>query len=402
MQKSYFGSITPVSSNAVGSANVAGTRFQNISNPYANLPRTQTPWDRLVNWFGFRSGYDKAQEQYNLAGAEYNAQLEQLASEEAYNSPSQQAARMRQAGLNPDLTGVSGEPASEFDNQQQSPDINAGIDLNPLDLIKTIGSGFMNTFTGVIGLLQDINLLHQSKIATDEKDLDYLDKMIKVFQTSNPLFEVPSSDGSVTSVNLKEKNPTIFHSSGMTKRFNKFRQSAFDSLLGLTSHYNSYDDFAKSAQSLGTSMSMPWFNGFAGLSAKDVADFLKPLSRAQLDLMFAQTKAENSKAYKEFNQNAYEGDAYAKLQADPAASSALAGSIKSGNEADIAENAARSSIAPLTVTKNKIIGRMISSIDRIPDRNLGTTILKFFLINQLSSGMNPLGTVSKVATSLLK
>lgn len=393
-----------LSSNTVGSANVAGTRFENISNPYSSLPRQKTGWDKFLNWLGFRSGYDKAQEQYNLAGAEYNAQLEQLASEEAYNSPLQQAARMREAGLNPDLTGVSGEPASEFDNQQQSPDVSVGTDVNPLDVVKSIGSAFMSTMSGTIALLNDVNLLKQAKIATDEKDLDFGSKMIQFFKDTDSYFRDPddvNDDGSLNPY-LKVNNVgmTLFHSNRNRKRFIDFRDKVSGSLLDLTTGNKSYDDFAKSAESLGFSMSQPWFNGF-GLTAKDVADFLRPLSRAQMDLMFAQAKAENSKAYKEYHENAYQGDAYAKLSNDPEAAASLAESIKSGNVADIAENQARQSIAPLTVTKNRIIGKMISSIDKIPNKNIGTTILKFFLINSLSgfnagSGLSAVSNVAKV------
>lgn len=401
MIKGYSGSTEPMSKNTVGTANVAGTRFENISNPYSSMPRVQTGWDRFVNWLGFRSGYDKAQEQYNLAGAEYNAQLEQLASEEQYNSPLEQAQRMRQAGLNPDLTGVAGEPASTFDNQQERPDVSAGLDLNPLDVVSSIGQGFMSTITGTVALLNDMNLLRQAKIATDQKDLDFGKSMLQFYKDSASYLEEPDSLDSLSVSQLGEKHPTLFHSSRMVRRFNKFRRSAQDSLLGLTTQYKSYDEFAKYAESLGRSMSQPFFSGFGALSAKDVADFLKPLSRAQLDLTFAQLKADNAKAYKDYHQNAVTGDAYAKLDNSEFANT-LAESIESGTKADIAENNSRSSIAPLTVTKNKIVGKMISAIDSIPDRNIGTTILKFFLVNQLSNGLDGSGlkTVANLATKL--
>lgn len=397
MLKGFSGSYEPLSKNTVGKANVAGTRFESISNPYAELPRVQTGWDRFLNWLGFRSGYDKAQEQYNLAGAEYNSQLEQLASEERYNSPIEQASRMREAGLNPDLSGLSGEPASEFDNQQQSPDISGVNDVQPFDIIKGIGSSFMSTLSGTIALLNDVNLLKQAKIATDEKDLDFGSKLIQFFKDTDSYFRSPSDvqdDGSLNPRYLVHNSGmTLFHSKRNRNRFNKFRDRVSGSLLELTTSNKSFDDFAKSAESLGSSMSQPWFSSF-GLTAKDIADFLRPLSRAQIDLMFAQTKAENSKAYKDYHENAYQGDAFAKLSNDPEASSSLADSIKSGNLADISENVARQSLAPLTVTKNRIIGHMIKSIESIPDKNIGTTILKFFLVNSLS-GFNA-GSISNL------
>lgn len=403
--KFYSGSHEPASSPVGTVSSVAdqvkGTRFEDVlnANPYQDLPRQQTGWDRFVNWLGFRSGYDKAQEQYNLASSEYQAQVAQLASEEQYNSPSAQAMRMRQAGLNPDLTGLSVEPASEFDNQQESPDVSGINELNPLDIISTIGRGFVSTITGTVGLLNDLNLLNQSRIATDQKDLEFGKQMIDFFEHSNSFMTGLSGNPfNVIVSNLNEHNPSIFHSSRMAKRFNKFRQSASDSLLGLTTQYKTYDDFLKHAESFGKSMSQPFFSGFGSLSAYDVAQFLKPLSKAQFDLNMAQIKADNAKAYKDYHQNAVTGDAYAKLD-DPNSgfASSLAESIQSGVSAETAENRARSSIAPLEVTKNKIIGRMLNQIESIPDKNIGTTILKFFLVNQLSSGIHPLDNASSLA-----
>lgn len=403
MQKAYLGSTEPISKNTVGSANVAGTRFENISNPYSELPRSQTPWDRLVNWFGFRSGYDKAQEQYNLAGAEYNAQLEQLASEEKYNSPAEQAQRMREAGLNPDLTGVSGEPASEFDNQQESPDVSAGLDFNPLDIINSIGHGFIGTISGTIGILQDMNLLNQSRIALDSKDLEFSNQMIDFFKNSDSYFRSQydvSDNGDLdftVSAPLLGKRSPLFHSNAARKRFNKFRGQAENSLLGLTQQFKSYDDFLKSATDFGTSLSKPYISGFASLTPSDIAQVLRPLSKAQFDLTLAQVKADNAKAYKDYHKDGFEGDAYADLNNNPNNAKAFSESLSSGFKADTAENQARQSIAPLTVTKNKIIGRMLNQIEAIPDKSIGMSILKFFLVNQLSQDISPLQSASTLA-----
>lgn len=398
MLKGYF-DVSPKSTNTVGSANVSGTRFQNISNPYSEMPRTQTPWDRLLNWFGFRSGYDKAQEHYNLAGAEYNSQLEQLASEEAYNSPAQQAARMRSAGLNPDLTGVSGEPASEFDNQQTPPDISAGTDVNPIDVIGNVASGFLSTISGTIGILSDVNLLNQARIATGTKDLEFAGKMLQFFKDSDSFFRSQDEDteGNVVTT-LLGKNSPLFHSSRSIKRFNQVRNSAENSLMGLTARYKSYDDFAKQASDFGKTLSQPYISGFGSLSAKEIADFLKPLSKAQYDLTMAEIKASNASAYKTYHKEAVEGDAYAKLDSPQSGySDDLARSIQEGTKADIAESGARLSLAPLEVTKNRIYEKMYRTISNIPDKSLGSTILKFFLMNQLSQGFNPLKTASNLA-----
>lgn len=398
---------TPVLTNNKPS-NIEGTRFEDIQNPYVNNPRQKTNWDKFINWLGFRSGYDKSMEQYQLASDEYNAQLSQLASEEKYNSPLEQAQRMREAGLNPDLTGVSGEPASEFDNQQESPDVSVGTDVNPLDVVSTIGKSFISTISGTMALLQDINLFRQSRIATDEKDLDYASKMIDFFNKSDSYFHDQSDssdDGNLNAslvTHILGNNSPLFHSKRSVKRFNSFRGKAVDSLLGLSTEFKSYEDFAKSAESFGKTLSQPWMSNFGSLTPKDIADFLKPLSKAQFDLIHAQVKADNAKAYKDYNKEGFEGDVYGELNKDLSNSKTVAQSISTGAAADVAENQARQSIAPLKVTQAHIYERMLNAINSIPDRNIGTTILKFFLANQLSSGLGSgIGSAVKAVGKLL-
>lgn len=390
-----------LSKNTVGSANVQGTRFANISNPYAEMPRQRTAWDKLLNWFGFRSGYDKAQEQYNLAGAEYNAQLEQLASEEAYNSPMQQAQRMRQAGLNPDLTGVSGEPASEFDNQQNPPDISAG-DEDAWNVISGIGKGIIGALTGGVSFLGDLASLKQIQIANDKGDLELGKGLVEFLKTTEP-FNHSSEDNMVPVVNDAGFARRFFGSERNVRRFANLRKNASDTLLGLTNQYASFNDFADQQEKFARNASQPYYGGFSREGTFAMIDVLRPLQKAMFDEMQGQVKALISQHYKDYHKSAYEGDAYATLSGDKSASASLAESIKTGTEADTAENQARRSIAPLKIDQARIYKRMLDAIQQIPDKGIGTTVMKFLLTNQIfqsSAGLN-IGSVAKVASKLL-
>lgn len=89
------------------------------NNPYKQMRYTQSFWDKMKEIFGFRSDRQAFEdEQFNNAQL-YGAQILQNAREEQYNSPEEQAARMRSAGINPDLQdgAVSPGEATEFDNQ---------------------------------------------------------------------------------------------------------------------------------------------------------------------------------------------------------------------------------------------------------------------------------------------
>lgn len=384
MLKGYSGSFEPLSKNTVGKANVAGTRFENISNPYAEMPRVQTGWDRLLNWFGFRSGYDKAQEQYNLAGAEYNAQLEQLASEEQYNSPVEQAARMREAGLNPDLTGVSGESASEFDNQQQSPDVSVGAG------ISDIANTFMSALSGSMALFKDFASLKQIQGMIDAQDYDNAGKLLDVFQKTDPLFHAYGEPSD--SVSGRYSSPLIQHLFGSKRnrsRFDKLRNEAVDTLLGYTTDYKSFDEFYKSAESFGETSSKPYMSGvFPGVSMWTVSHAMKPLSQAIYDMNMAQMEAIQKGAQ-------YESKVSDRKLEDGTAD-VEAGAVRAGFEAETAEAGVRKQLAPLKIDQTKIYGSMLKQLNKMAqDGDLFAGLLGM-LLGSKTLGAPSFGPVSQL------
>lgn len=96
----------PAGTSYVGGVQSNGNLI-NYDNPYADALRSgdylngQNAWDWMTG---------KLDKQYTKAAIEYEAQMQmwqhQFNAQNAYNSPAAQAARMRAAGLNPDLQGV--------------------------------------------------------------------------------------------------------------------------------------------------------------------------------------------------------------------------------------------------------------------------------------------------------
>ena len=84
----------------------------------------------------------RARYQEDLARLLYVAQIEQENRMNEYNSPSAQAARMRAAGLNPDLQGVENHGATNV----------AGYQGNPLDGVPTN----MDIFNNIIGVVSSV------------------------------------------------------------------------------------------------------------------------------------------------------------------------------------------------------------------------------------------------------
>lgn len=131
-----------------------GALYQN--NPYRNYQYTPSFWDRIGSAINSRVGFNMiktnqmkvADEMANNA-AVTDAQIAEIQREEMYNSAGENAQRMREAGINPDLqmSGVTGGEASPFDNQATS----AMPDFSGPD------SGDMPNFVrGLVGLIPSV------------------------------------------------------------------------------------------------------------------------------------------------------------------------------------------------------------------------------------------------------
>lgn len=119
------------------------------ANPYLNYEYQLGLFDKIGNFFGFRTSEDRTREEYAQRSREYVSQLQSMAREEAYNSEQQQSQRQREAGINPALNGVSAGQAAEMNEQPMSlPD----IQRNNQDDVNSIFAGFGNVVNTVLGL----------------------------------------------------------------------------------------------------------------------------------------------------------------------------------------------------------------------------------------------------------
>lgn len=136
------------------------------ADPYANFTYKMGPFEKFLQSLGFRTKFDSQREQMALASQAYQADVAQKAYDEAYDSPEAQAARMRQAGLNPDLQGTSGVQSAAA---MQSEDNPAAMVAEP----DTLGTpeGFaefiMTSLTTAVGLSKDFMSLKGLSLANE-------------------------------------------------------------------------------------------------------------------------------------------------------------------------------------------------------------------------------------------
>lgn len=212
------------------------------ANPYLNYNYTPGFWDSIGNAFGFRTREDKFREEMELAAREYDQQLLSMHREEEYNSPLQQAARQREAGINPDLNGVESSMASEFNEPEISP-----VPPEGGEGLQFVGN-LMSAVTTALGIAQGVTDLRGSIIDNDLKDASFVSQLFGFGRdaflnsiTPESLRKVGSSvdenGNPVLEVSQVGIDPSFFHSRSSQKRFFRAMNRAAESVKGQAEAY---------------------------------------------------------------------------------------------------------------------------------------------------------------------
>lgn len=140
------------------------------SNPYTNIDYRHTWWQQMLEGLGFRTNFDAFRESMAVNAREYEAQLAEKAHNEEYDSPAEQNARFRAAGMNPDLAGET----SSGESSPMQPDPNAPIAPEATDFNKISGffNGIMGALTGAIGFAKDAMSISQIQNAIDSGKIE--------------------------------------------------------------------------------------------------------------------------------------------------------------------------------------------------------------------------------------
>lgn len=116
--------------------------------------------------------FDKRAYQHDLQEAQYAAELQMMMYQNEYNSPTAQAQRQREAGINPDLAGVSGESAAGMQGNANPANITAEDPTSTmLGLVPTVMSVFNGLSSGLLGASHQIEDLRAKKIANQKSAL---------------------------------------------------------------------------------------------------------------------------------------------------------------------------------------------------------------------------------------
>ena len=235
---------------------LANTRYAELvkSNPYRNVVYNESPWQSFLSMLGFRTNADAYRESMKLQSLEYLNQLDQKAYNEDYESPTSEAARARQAGLNPDLTGVEGvngaSPMIDDGNPPITPESEEGLPF-------TIANGIMTAFSSALGMVstfQGIRGSHLQNVRSRLENDSYLQEMAHgmlpflIPESPEPAGMMQSFDWRAATLGVAEKYAGTRFSKGQQKKFLGFISDYLQSAKGQSEAYGEFARRAKNRQ----------------------------------------------------------------------------------------------------------------------------------------------------------
>lgn len=245
------------------------TASNTVQNPYEIIKnRWKNPYKTWKQ--------ETVQEAY-IRGAEFDADLALLDYQNQYNSPEAKAARLRAAGINPDLVGIDGVSDSSglsgVTGSMGAPDMSQ-------DSAQFWLSNSQNILTSAMQFAQQMQAMRSSTLDNDIKNINYVKALqsLKDDTTSSSLFS-------------SFHNPDTFaDSSYFTSGISKRNQKRLRKLMPSSQAYSLYNtrinDFASSSMKAGESLALGTLRGNGGFDPremakgyKDVAEFLEKVQK---------------------------------------------------------------------------------------------------------------------------
>lgn len=162
------------------------------ANPYKNRPYYESAMQGFLSMLGFRTGADAWRENMATQAAEYDAQMALKQYDEEYNLPINQVARMRAAGLNPDLNGGQSISSGEGVDPGQDPSLpmqSTGDEGKLMQFAQgvlscvSMAAGIAGTIENVRGIQLD-NVL--KSISGEQQMSEYASKIFPYLLPPNP------------------------------------------------------------------------------------------------------------------------------------------------------------------------------------------------------------------------
>lgn len=267
------------------------------ANPYRKYTYKNSFLQNLASALGFRTNADSMREQMVMQAQEYDSAISQKLQDEMYNTPSEMASRMRQAGLNPDILGIGDASAASPSPEDTSvPNLPQGDEINPSDAFNAVANIVSSSLLNFVGISKQMQELKSISLANEKQQFDVFksrfDFALSAYDSLrdyNGSYELPST-------------LTKYLSRGMNKRqASAFASSVSDFYSSITkdkSVSSDIADIASSNRKYVEDSSLPGMDD----SLQVAVDSLRFLNskRREFDLSLAESQKEKSDFEKEY------------------------------------------------------------------------------------------------------
>lgn len=239
--------------NRVVSSSYPSSAVSYAQNPYEGLNYQVSPWQQVLSSFGIRTQADAWQENMAMNAAEWNSAMQVKMRDEQYNSPQAQMARMRAAGLNPDIDGGSSIDSGSAAALPEDPSTPMQTSSDA-DSLNSVLNGCMSAFStalGMVGTAQGFVGKHLSNIlASITNEKEFADYAMGISGSLLPPSPTPDGvlnfDWKAAALKNAETFANLQLPKNMRKKFIDFQNQYWSNASG---QYKSYDEFAKVVRS---------------------------------------------------------------------------------------------------------------------------------------------------------
>lgn len=266
---------------------------------YDQLAAADTYYQKMIDRNTNKDGTTR------LGGGDLRAQAESsiqqrqdalaiAAHQEEYNDPINAAARLRAAGINPDLAGLGAAGAAAEPNMP-SGQVNDTGDQFRAQTVQQTAQTTIQAFQSALGIVESIQGVQGRAISNDLLALqqnESLENYVARYTAQNPHFEdILNAEGSGIFQEYVEDIPGL--SRRQKKQAQSLATSRFGNLMTLAQHYKMADDAERNRlnywKTRGETLGL-------GGSEQDVIDTLQTITDLQVKYQTKRTKADTSQA----------------------------------------------------------------------------------------------------------
>lgn len=160
------------------------------NNPYVGVEYKKSGWQNFLSSLGIRTQADAWQENMQVQANEWESAMQMKLRDEEYNSPTNQVARMKAAGINPDLNGGQGidsGSAAQMPEDPSTPMQTTGDEQQ----IMSVASGIMSCFSTALGMVSTVQGIQRSSLENSLLDLEGDERIQQLVEKMAPTFVVP-------------------------------------------------------------------------------------------------------------------------------------------------------------------------------------------------------------------